>query len=104
MKFRTMSVTLALFVSAAAVALSPGTAQALPSNCSFGPGNTSLEGWAQCTAGTGQFRAKVTCDMKLAIDVTKYGAWLNVTNPPSNSIAYCPLDARKGYNYGVERK
>jgi hypothetical protein len=79
-------------------------AQAIPSSCSFGFYNTTTQSFASCTAGTGEFRAKIKCDIPWGVDTVHRGVWLGVTRPPSNSIATCPLDARKGYDVGIERR
>lgn len=91
-------------VAAFPLLASPTTAHAIPSSCSFGFYNTNSASYATCSVGTGQFRAKLRCDIPWGIDTVARGTWQNVTSPPSVSIAQCPLDARKGYEPGVERR
>ncbi|GGO69112.1 hypothetical protein [Nonomuraea cavernae] len=106
MKIRSARVLAILSTAAlsSAVLGSSSAAQAIPSSCSFGFYNTNSASYASCSVGTGQFRAKLRCDIPWGIDTVARGHWLNVTVPPSNSIATCPPDARKGYEPGIERQ
>ncbi|MEV0385507.1 hypothetical protein [Nonomuraea sp. NPDC050643] len=88
----------------ASVLLGSSPAQAAPTNCSFDFYNTSLSSYAQCRAGTGQFRAKLRCDIPWSSDRDVYGNWLGITSPPGNSIAICPSNARRGFNPGIETR
>jgi hypothetical protein len=88
----------------AALVMVPTPAHAIPSSCSFGFYNTNAASYATCSVGSGQFRAKIQCDLPWEIDTFFYGNWLGVTVPPSNSIAQCPPRARKGYNVGIDRR
>ncbi|GAA1308871.1 hypothetical protein GCM10009634_73320 [Saccharothrix xinjiangensis] len=73
-----------------------GSAAAAPSNCSTGRsyGSTS---WAECTSGTGQYRAYTWCDAFLARDYKKYGPWLSPGQ--GRSIASCN-NGDYAYDYG----
>lgn len=88
----------------ASVLLGSSPAQAAPTNCRFDFYNTNLSSYATCSSGTGQFRAKLRCDIPWRPDTTAYGNWLGVTSPPSNSIAICPSNARRGFNPGIETR
>ncbi|MEV0596757.1 hypothetical protein [Nonomuraea cavernae] len=105
MKIRSARVVSFLVAAAAASVVlgASNPAQALPSSCSYDFYNSSMSSYASCSVGTGKFRAKLKCDIPWGIDTVAYGRWLNVTVPPSNSIATCPSNARKGYEPNIER-
>ncbi|MDA0636722.1 hypothetical protein OUY22_25215 [Nonomuraea sp. MCN248] len=106
MKFRSPRLVNVLVAGAATTAVLgfSNPAQAIPSSCSFGFHNTNMSSYASCSSGTGRFRATLKCDIPWDIDRVVRGHWLGVTVPPSNSIATCPSNARKGYNPGIERE
>jgi len=76
--------------------LGAGPAAANPGNCDTGrsAGSTS---WAECTSGTGQYRAYTWCDKWFDWDYKKYGPWRSPGG--GRSIAACN-DGDYAYDYG----
>lgn len=69
----------ASFMTVGVVALSPGSASALPTDCEARWGSHSTQAWARCNAGTGQYRVKVLCDATWPTsNYWRYGTWYAV--------------------------
>ncbi|MFD5828588.1 hypothetical protein [Lentzea sp. NPDC060358] len=91
----TIAAAATLLMTSGVMTLSAGSASALPSQCNSYWGAHRTQAWAQCTAGTGQYRVKIMCDA--SPDFPSYGAWYAVgSGTPSH--ATCP-----GYEEAVAK-
>lgn len=80
-----------LGIAASLVILTPGAAQARPTDCSSGRIHSSPEGgWAQCTQGSGHFRARIYCtsDPQNGWGIYRHGSW-KLASRTAISNAYC---------------
>ena len=83
---RAARVAVAAGIVAGATMVAAGPAQAFPSNCSTGYGGVHSTGYIVCYGGTGEYRARVTCDKPWAPDYKVYGSWESIYG---TSIAAC---------------
>jgi hypothetical protein len=76
-------------LAAGAVLVAASPAAAFPGNCSTGYGGNHTTGWINCNSGSGQYRARVTCDNEnpFGNDYYRYGQWMSVGT--GSSIAAC---------------
>jgi hypothetical protein len=66
-----------------------GVAQATPTNCQKGYAG-SYAGWAWCTGGTGDFRARVNCRHNEQPNTYyRYGPWIRTGPQAPTSVADC---------------
>lgn len=92
-----VAVTLSLIrVDAGATETGPGrfagqdVALATPTNCQTGYAGGGDSGWAWCTGGTGDFRARVNCRHNEQPNTYfRYGPWLPAGPRASTSLASC---------------
>jgi hypothetical protein len=79
----------AIAVAAGGVLFWAAPASASPGNCNSGYGGLHTTGYISCNSGTGQYRARVTCDNEnpFGDDYYRYGAWMSVGS--GSSIAAC---------------
>jgi hypothetical protein len=76
-------------VAAVGVLVPASPAAAFPGNCSTGYGGLHTTGYINCTSGSGEYRARVTCDNEnpFGDDYYRYGQWKRVGE--GSSTAAC---------------
>jgi hypothetical protein len=76
-------------VAAGALLVAASPAAAFPGSCSEGYGGLHTTGYINCNSGSGEYRARVTCDNEnpFGSDYKRYGQWMSVGQ--GSSIAAC---------------